>query len=77
MYVNDTCILNQKGMAQIPPIKIGPATIAGWLDRGNDPDDAVPIRYLACCMDSFLIFNSALTQDEIRRIYESGKPGDQ
>jgi hypothetical protein len=74
MYVNDMCILDHKTMSQIQPIIIGPATIAGWLDKGNDPDDAVPIRNLACCMDSFLIFNSALTKDEIRRIYKSGKP---
>jgi Concanavalin A-like lectin/glucanases superfamily len=74
MYVDDMCILDQKRMSQISPIIIGPATIAGWLDKGNDPDDAMPIRNLACCMDSFLIFNSALTQDEIRRIFESGKP---
>ena len=74
MYVNDMCILDQKRMAQIPPIIIGPATIAGRLDKGNDLDDAVPIRNLACCMDSFLFFNSVLTQDEIKRIYESGKP---
>jgi hypothetical protein len=77
MYVNDMCILDQKKMPQIPPIIIGPATIAGRLDKGNDQDNMVPIRNLACCMDSFLFFNSALTQDEIRRIYESGKPGDQ
>ena len=77
MYVNDTCILDQKRISQIPPIIIGSATIAGWLDKGNDPIDIAQIRNLACCMDSFLFFNSALTQDEIRRIYESGKPGDQ
>jgi hypothetical protein len=75
MYVNDMCVLDHTSMAQIPPIIIGPATIAGQLDKGNDADVAVPIRNLACSMDSFLIFNSALTQDEIRRIYESGKPG--
>jgi hypothetical protein len=76
MYVNDICVLGQQSEEQIPSIEIGRATIAGWLESGNDPDPR-KTRNLSCCMDTFMIFSSALTENEIRQIYESGRPGNQ
>jgi hypothetical protein len=76
MYLNDKCVLSEVSKDEIPAIQIGPATIAGWLDSGNDPDFR-KIRNLSCCMDTFMIFKSALAEDDIRQIYESSKPDNQ
>jgi hypothetical protein len=73
LYIDDKCILSQTFGARIPDIEIGAATIAGWLERGSDPSQE-KIRNLMCRMDEFMIFQTALTADEIKRIYEAGKP---
>ena len=73
LYINGTCISSQAYTKQLPAIEIGSATIAGWLERGTDksPDK---IRNLLCRMDEFMIFQNALSAQEILQIYESGKP---
>ena len=73
MYLNDKCILSQACSSHIAPIQIGSATIAGWLERGNDTS-LDKIRNLTCRMDEMLIFQTALTADEIKQVYEAGKP---
>ena len=59
--------------SQIPVIEIGSATIAGWLESGNDPSPN-KVRNLNCRMDELMIFESALSPEEIQKIYEAGKP---
>ena len=59
--------------SQIPVIEIGPATIAGWLEYGKDPSPN-KVRSLNCRMDEMMIFDSALSAEEIQKIYEAGKP---
>ena len=59
--------------SQIPVIEIGSATIAGWLESGKDPSPN-KVRNLNCRMDELMIFESALSAEEIQKIYEAGKP---
>jgi hypothetical protein len=73
MYLNDICVLYQQSEVQIPSIEIGAATIAGWLESGKDSDTR-KTRNLSCCMDSFMIFQSALSENDIKQIYEASKP---
>jgi Concanavalin A-like lectin/glucanases superfamily/FecR protein len=50
----------------------------GWADIGNwdvpPPSDSEPIRNFNGRMDEFILFNQALDRDEIRAIFEVGKP---
>jgi hypothetical protein len=73
LYINDICISSQAYGSQIPAIEIGAATIAGWLEHGTDPSKEL-IRNLLGQMDELMIFQKALTTEEIIQIYESGKP---
>ena len=59
--------------SQLPVIEIGSATIAGWLDSGEDPSPN-KVRNLNCRMDELMIFDSALSPEEIQAIYKTGKP---
>jgi hypothetical protein len=64
---------DQSNDSQIPVIEIGSATIAGWLESGKDPSPN-KVRSLNCRMDELMIFESALSAEEIQKIYEAGKP---
>lgn len=66
-------LINQPNDSQLPVIEIGSATIAGWLEHGNDPSPN-KVRSLNCRMDELMIFKSALSEEEIQKIYEAGKP---
>ena len=66
-------LLDQSNDSQIPLIEIGSATIAGWLESGKDPTPN-KVRSLNCRMDELMIFESALSPEEIQKIYEAGKP---
>jgi hypothetical protein len=57
---------------QMPPAKIGWAMIGGWND--TDSPDKNDTCSLSGRMDELMIFQTALTADEIKRIYEAGKP---
>jgi hypothetical protein len=59
---------------KIPPIRIGSALIGGW-NRGNNP--SVPeniIRNFSGRIDELMIFRNVLPAEDIKQIYESGKP---
>jgi hypothetical protein len=60
-------------------LKIGNATIGNW----SFPSDATPrndaqrarrVRNLNGCMDELIVFGEALDEQEVRRIYEVGRP---
>jgi hypothetical protein len=57
---------------QIPAVQIGSAMIGNW-DKKNSIDPDI-VRNLSGRMDELMIFQSALSAEEIKRIYESGKP---
>jgi hypothetical protein len=54
------------------PLRIGNAEIGNWTlgpRRHNHP-----IRFFSGCIDEFMLFGQALTEDEISRFYEQGRP---
>ncbi|MFG0334510.1 MAG: LamG-like jellyroll fold domain-containing protein [Maioricimonas sp. JB049] len=53
--------------------RIGTASIGNW-SVPTRPDASFAIRNLNGSIDEFLLFAAALTDDEIRDIYEHGKP---
>ncbi|PQO29024.1 LamG-like jellyroll fold domain-containing protein [Blastopirellula marina] len=59
---------------QMPPaVQIGAASIGNW-ELPTNPDAKFAVRNLNGRIDEFMIFSSALSSDEIRDIYENGKP---
>jgi hypothetical protein len=58
----------------IPAIQIGWATIGGWNNHGKG-DSALEIPHnLSGRIDELMIFQKALAAEEMKRIYEAGKP---
>lgn len=53
--------------------RIGTASIGNW-SVPTQPDSRFAIRNLNGCMDEFALFADALTDDEIKEIYDNGKP---
>lgn len=57
----------------VETVRIGNASLGNWgLPERDEPRFAV--RNLNGSMDEFVLFNTALTQDEIYEIYANGKP---
>jgi len=59
----------------VDSVMIGAASIGNWSEpryKQNDPNFA--IRNLNGAIDEFAIFNSALSETEIRDLYQAGKP---
>ena len=71
LYVNGEFFETLKS-TQIPSIQIGSAMIGGW-NPGNSKD-LVHIRNFSGRIDEMMIFQNVLTAEEIKQIYESGKP---
>ena len=58
---------------RVAKVQIGAASIGNW----NDPtrqSARFPVRNLNGAIDEFAIFSAALTADEVRELYEAGKP---
>jgi len=60
--------------SNMPPANIGSATIGGWNNQGKGDSPAGETHNLSGGMDELMIFQRALTAEEIKQIYESGKP---
>jgi hypothetical protein len=60
-------------MTQLPRVKFGPATIGDW-NPAEETATGDLKRTLVGRMDELMIFQRALTAEEIKQIYESGKP---
>lgn len=70
-YLNGQ-VIDTKPYPANGPIKIGDAEIGNWgVPRRGNPE---PVRGLKGRMDEFLLFQQALTPDEIYRIYLEGQP---
>ena len=57
-----------------PPFRIGAAELGNWNAKGFPKDDPFMIRNFSGAMDEFLLFNRALSEEEIRVLYAQGKP---
>lgn len=71
LYLNGEYFETLKS-AQIPVVQIGSAMIGAWDKETSTDQDA--IRNLSGRLDELMIFQNALTSEEIKRIYEAGKP---
>ena len=71
LYVNGEYFetFNAKSM---PAIEIGLAMIGGWIKDLANPD--ANTGNFSGRIDEMMIFQTALTAEEIKQIYESGKP---
>lgn len=54
-------------------LKIGKATIGNWSDPSVQ-HHASSVRNFNGCMDELIVFGEALDQEEVRRIFEVGRP---
>ena len=61
------------GEKLVEETRIGTASIGNW-SVPTQPDSRFAIRNLNGSMDEFALFEDALTDDEIREIYNNGKP---
>lgn len=57
----------------VPTTRFGPSTLCNW-SSPQRPDAHFAIRNLNGSIDEFAILSDALTADEIKEIYEHGKP---
>jgi hypothetical protein len=57
-----------------PPFRVGAAEVGNWNARGFPKNDPFMIRNFGGAMDEFCLFGRALSADEIRALYSSGKP---
>ena len=71
LYLNGEYFETLKS-SQMPAVEIGSAMIGNW-DKGTSPD-LDSIRNLSGRIDELMIFKKALTAEEIKQIYEAGKP---
>jgi hypothetical protein len=58
----------------IPVIQIGSATIGGWNNQGKGDSVIGESRNFMGRIDELMIFQRVLTPEEIKQIYEAGKP---
>src|SRR5262249_30239345 len=54
------------------PLRFGDAELGNWNVAGY-PNNA-PVRYLSGCMDEFMLFARALSEEEIDRLYVQSRP---
>ena len=57
-----------------PPLRVGVAELGNWNAKGFPRNDPFMIRNFGGAMDEFCLFSRALSVDEIRALYSSGKP---
>jgi hypothetical protein len=55
------------------PLRIGPAEIGNWGSASRETDKT-PVRNLNGRMDEFLMFDQALSPQEVQEHYQAGKP---
>ena len=72
-YLNGSPISRHELQLDLP-FRIGAAELGNWnAHRGADPGPAL-IRNLSGALDEFALFKRALSDTEIRELYERGKP---
>jgi hypothetical protein len=57
-----------------PPFRVGVAELGNWNAKGFPKNDPFMIRNFGGALDEFCLFSRALSADEIRALYSSGKP---
>lgn len=71
-YLNGEVVQRQPLVFEVS-LRFGPTQLGNW-NRGDYTSDAVPIRNFNGRMDEFEFFRRALTDAEVRGLYEAGAP---
>jgi hypothetical protein len=72
-FVNGAPV-GEKVLKVNPPFHIGAAELGNWNADGFPGNDPSLIRNFSGAMDEFCLFSRALSANEIRALYSSGKP---
>jgi hypothetical protein len=72
-----THYVDGKPVVQLPvlfdiPLRVGDAELGNWNIATHR--NSSPIRFLTGCMDEFLLFSRALSDQEVEQIYVQGRP---
>ena len=72
-----THFVDGRPVARLPvkfdvPLRIGDAELGNW--NVASLRNSSPVRYLVGCMDEFMFFSRALSEQEMERIYSLGRP---
>ena len=57
-----------------PPFRVGAAELGNWNAKGFPKNDPFMIRNFGGAMDEFCLFGRALSAEEIRALYSTGRP---
>jgi hypothetical protein len=71
-FVNGEEVKRQRLLFETP-LRLGPCQLGNW-NHGDYTVDEMPIRNLTGRMDEFEIWRRALSDKEIRQVYEAGQP---
>ena len=72
-YLNGVSV-SEESLTIKAPFRIGVAELGNWNPQGFPKNDPFMIRNFSGAMDEFCLFRRALTADEIRTLYSTGKP---
>ncbi len=73
LYLNGEYFENLNS-TEIPVIQLDWATIGGWNNEGKGDSTSGAVHNFPGRIDEMMIFQKALTAEEIKRIYDAGKP---
>jgi hypothetical protein len=71
-YVNGQPVAEESIHVHVP-LNIGNAELGNW-NVGPHQNSRWPIRYFTGCIDEFMFFSRAVTENEIKQIYNRGQP---
>ena len=57
-----------------PPFRLGPSELGNWNARSDPSSAPLLIRNFSGSLDEFALFNRALTEAQVRELYNTGKP---
>jgi hypothetical protein len=70
-YVNGQPVASQPLVFDLP-LRVGDAELGNWnMATHHNPS---PVRFFTGCMDEFMLFSRALTEAEMERLYQQGRP---
>lgn len=74
-YVNGSQV-SESPLHISPPFRIGAAELGNWNSSGHPGRDSLLIRNFSGAMDEFCLFDRALKDGEIRKLFSNGVPVD-
>lgn len=72
-YVNGVAV-SRHPLNLAPPFRVGSAELGNWNARNGSKPTPALIRNLSGSFDEFQLFSRALTDAEVRELYDKGKP---